>query len=294
MKVLDKGNVLLVSRMGIFSQLEGYSQASKFQREAVKEKGRSQHYMSLHEEAVIKLESIQEEIDNLYLRNISLNETVRELQGLKAELTRQKERAEGFAKNLKAKAEYSQDVLEHNRRQLEEEMSKFTRYVSDILMTIERQEVEDSYRAMRSAHPTLTKEFEKQLLNKWQREGIMKENEVKVMERRINELNDELRKKQLEEVDEEVGGQSEEGSGGNSGSGGRDKRSGGSEGMGQAGEKGSGDEGGSGLSALVSRARELPSRAVDKLTELKERAARSNADEAGDSQEESDEADDEA
>lgn len=293
MRILDKGSVLLVSRYGIFSQVEGYQQASKFQREAVKEKGRSQHYMSLHEEAVIKLDTLQEEIDNLYLRNISLGETVRELQGLKAELVRQKERAEGFAKNLKAKAEYSQDVLEHNRRQLEEEMSKFSRYISDILMVIERQEIEDSYRAMRSSHPTLTKDFEKQLLHKWQKEGIMKENEVKVMQKRLNEMEDEIKRREAGDLDEEVSRQSEEGSGRDTEAGYGNEDTDSSEGVEKGESEGKGAKGRSGLSRVLSRAAGLPSKAVSKLADLKERATRDKEEASEERQDESSAGDDE-
>lgn len=270
-RVLDKGNILLVSRDGIFAQSEGYKQASRFLRDLSKERQRSDFYMSKLDETTIRLESAQEELNGMYLRNVSLSEKLRELNNIRSELITQRERADGMAKNLKAKAEYSQDVLEHNRKQLEEEVSKFSRYVSDVTLQIERINLEDTLRATRSTHPMLTAEFEKQLLHKWKREGLVSDNEVNIMEQRINSLQDELRRRDERDAYEEVDRQPTQGSSGDEEAGGGTGDSGGAEGLEQSKGKG-GRSGGDGrLPRIISGAKAQAGKIAERLDNLRNR-----------------------
>jgi len=211
-RILDKGSVILVSRTGIFAQEEGYKQASRFLRDLSKERQRCNMYASHLEEAEIRLESLQTEIDDVYLKNVAINEKLRDFKEIRAELIRQRELADGMAKNLKSKVEYSQDVLEHQRRMLEEEVSKFSRYVSDVSMQLERMNLEDNLRATRSTHPMLSSAYEKQLIDKWKREQLMSDNEAQLMKDRINRLTDRVRQQEEELAHEEVGGYATEGS----------------------------------------------------------------------------------
>lgn len=272
-KVFDKGLMVLVSRIGIFEQIDGYKIASQHLRDLVKERQRSDHYQNLHEEAVIKLDTMSEELHDTYLRNVSMGEQVRTLMQAKTELTKQRETAEGMLKSMKSKTEMSVDVLEHTRRLFEEELSKYTRYISDVLLTIERAELEDSYRAGRSTHPVLRQQFERDIINKWKKDGIIKDNEAELLNSRMARMEQAIREAEERDAHEEVDRQSEEGVAGDDETDDGGRLPAGSKGLAKTGQKDGGIGRDNILSGTLSKIGKGAGKTFDELNRLRERNA---------------------
>jgi len=214
-KVLDNGKLLLVSRIGLFSQIDGYQLSDQRLRKLIRERQRTYQYQQLYEENQIKLETLQERHDGVWMRLADATTRLRKLEALQTRLAKQKEVADGIAENLSAKAQYSQDVLENQRRLLKVEVSKYSKSIDDMLVLIERNQIDDGMRALRSDVPSLSAEFDRQMVEKWKHEGIINDDQQTFLLNRIGEMERRLQEQEERGFDETGRGHPSEGSLGN-------------------------------------------------------------------------------
>lgn len=194
MRLLDNGNILLVSRNGIFQQAQGWQEQRRLLEELSKEKQRSDYYMNKYEECSVQAETSQERMNDMYLRVMSVNEDVQRLHGHKTLLLHARGKLEGLIKNLEARVEHTEDVLEHSRDQLISEATSLRKVISDVTMMIDVKNIDDSMKSVMSEHPAFAKYFDKKIVDKWNREGLLSDVETEKLQRRLQEMEERIRK----------------------------------------------------------------------------------------------------
>jgi len=285
-KVLDNGEILLVSRVGLFSQVDGYELSERRLKKLIRERQRGYHYQQLHEEAQLKLEGLQERHDGTWMRLADATTKLRKLEAIQTRLAKAKEVANGVAENLSAKAQYSQDVLEHSRRQLKVEVSKYSRSINDILLLVERNQLDEGMRGLMSEHPSLNAEFDRQMVEKWRRENIITETQEQHLMRKLGEY--ERRLKDIEErgLDEERSGHTTEGTLGNQTPDYGFESDDSPEGLGTGQGQDDGTKGHGKLSELASKGKEKLDKTYNALSDLVRRRGRDEQEASDGSEEE--------